>query len=187
MNTIMTESQYQSYILDKLKENGYEIRDAKHFDRLHAVDRELVFRFLDTTQLDAMEALRKIYKADTEDTLINYFNTEITKKRGSLIEFLKHGVEVSGQKLDFMYQKPATSINKDLNRKYAQNIFSVMKEVYATDDERIDLVVFLNGFAIMSFELKCNLSGQSYEDAIEQYREDRDPNSRLFYLRQAVL
>ena len=61
-----------------------------------------------------------------------------------------------------MYTKPATTFNKDLLAKYNKNIFSVMEEVWASDTERIDLVVFLNGFAIMSFELKCNFAGQSY-------------------------
>ena len=55
-----------------------------------------------------------------------------------------------------MYTKPATTFNKDLLAKYNKNIFSVMEEVWASDTERIDLVIFLNGFAIMSFELKCN-------------------------------
>ena len=79
-----------------------------------------------------------------------------------------------------MYAKPATSFNKDLNKKFEQNIFSIAEEVYANDDERIDLVIFLNGFAIISFELKCNASGQNYENAIKQYRNERDPESRLF-------
>jgi type I restriction enzyme R subunit len=32
----------------------------------------------------------------------------------------------------------------------------------------------------MTFELKCNDAGQSYQDAIYQYRMERDPKSRLF-------
>ena len=58
--------------------------------------------------------------------------------------------------------KPATTFNRELLAKYEKNIFSVMEEVWASDDERIDLVIFLNGLAIMSFELKCNAAGQSY-------------------------
>lgn len=79
-----------------------------------------------------------------------------------------------------MYSKPATTFNKELVEKYNKNVFSIMEEVWANNDERIDLVIFLNGLAIISFELKCNLAGQSYEDAIEQYRTQRDPKSRLF-------
>ena len=62
-----------------------------------------------------------------------------------------------------------------------------MEEVWASNDERIDLVIFLNGIAIMSFELKCNAAGQSYQDAIYQYRVDRDPNTRLFRFKAGCL
>ena len=58
--------------------------------------------------------------------------------------------------------------------KYNSNIFSVMEEVYHKEGERIDLVLFLNGIAIITIELKSNQSGQNYEDAIEQYKNDRD-------------
>ena len=62
-----------------------------------------------------------------------------------------------------------------------------MEEVWASDSERVDLVVFLNGLAIMSFELKCNASGQSYQDAIYQYRTDRNPKTRLFQFKAGTL
>lgn len=62
-----------------------------------------------------------------------------------------------------------------------------MEEVWASDTERIDLVVFLNGFAIMSFELKCNFAGQSYQDAILQYRTQRNPKTRLFYFKAGCI
>ena len=62
-----------------------------------------------------------------------------------------------------------------------------MEEVWASDKERVDVVVFLNGLAIMSFELKCNFAGQSYEDAIYQYRTERNPKTRLFLFKAGCL
>lgn len=62
-----------------------------------------------------------------------------------------------------------------------------MEEVWASDTERIDLVVFVNGLAVISFELKCNLAGQSYSDAIYQYREQRNPKTRLFLFKAGCL
>ena len=96
------------------------------------MDRELLFRFLNDTQPDEMDALRKIYKTDLEDTIVGFINAEVTKAR-------------------------------------------------------VDLVIFLNGLAIMSFELKCNAAGQSYQDAIYQYRVDRDPKTRLFWFKAGCL
>ena len=188
MNNILSEKEYQHYIMDELKNsNGYMIRDAKSFDRLFAMDRKLLFQFLNDTQPDEMEYLRKIYKANLEETIVNFINTETTKDRGSLLNVLKHGIEISGKKLVLLYGKPATSYNATLNKKYNQNIFSVMEEVWASDKERIDLVIFLNGLAIMSFELKCNPAGQSYQDAIYQYRTERNPKTRLFLFKAGCL
>ncbi len=111
----------------------------------------------------------------------------MTKKRGSRLDVLKHGVELSNQKLDLMYTKPATTFNKDLLALYEKNVFTVMEEVWASDKERIDLVIFLNGLAIMSFELKCNAAGQSYQDAIYQFRTERNPKTRLFMFKAGTL
>ncbi len=187
-NSILSEKEYQHFIMERLsQDNGYEIRKATNYDRYFACDRELLFRFLNDTQPDEMATLRKIYKDDLEDTIVSFIGAEVTKTRGSLLNVLKHGIEISNLTLNLMYTRPATTFNKDLMAKYEKNIFSVMEEVWASDDERIDLVIFLNGLAIMSFELKCNAAGQSYQDAIYQYRTDRNPKTRLFLFKAGVL
>ena len=188
MNNILSEKEYQKFLLERLeKDNGYVIRKASNFDRTFAVDREMLFKFLNDTQPETMEYLRKIYKSDLEETIVNFINSETTKTRGSLIDVLKHGIEISNQKLDLMYNKPPTTFNHALNRKYSQNVFSVMEEVWASDKERVDVVIFLNGLAIISFELKCNMAGQSYQDAIYQYRTERNPKTRLFLFKAGCL
>ena len=188
MSKVLTEKQYQRYIIDYLvNENGYIERTDANFNRYYALDKELLLKFLSETQQDEVEKLKKIYKDKFEGTLINVINNKITSSKSSLLESLKHGVELSNVKLTLMYTKPATAFNKDLNKKYNQNIFSVAEEIYAQDDERIDLVIFLNGFAIISFELKCNASGQNYENAIYQYRTDRNPKTRLFLFKAGCI
>ena len=196
-NVIKEKEDYQKYILDYLKDNNnYIIRDAKSdFNSHYAMDIELLFKFFYDTQPETMEKLEKIYKDKTKDTIVNYLNNEITKldkntktpKRG-LLDVLKHGIEFdNGIKLNLMYRKPATSFNTELNAKYQKNIFSVIEEVYHTEGERIDLVIFLNGLAIISFELKSNTSGQSYKDAIRQYKLERDYKTRLFMFKVGCL
>lgn len=174
-------SGFQAHILEYLvNTNGYRERKNKDFDRIHAMDQDMLFEFLESSQADTMEALRSIYKDDYKETIVNYLNNEITKKRGSLIDVLKHGIEISNRKLELMYTKPATSLNPDVIALYDTNILSVMEEVIPGEGERVDLVIFLNGLAIISIELKSNPSGQDYHDAIKQYREERNPTSRLF-------
>lgn len=188
MNNILSEPEYENYIIERLvQDNGYIERDHKCFDEKFAVDRGLLMQFLMRTQPDEMASLTKIYKDKLEDTLINYINAEATKDKGSLLSILKHGIELSNIKLTLFYPRPATSINKQAVILYRENIFSVMKEVWASKGERIDLVIFINGLAIIAFELKCNIAGQSYSDAIHQYRVDRDPQDRLFRFKAGCL
>lgn len=188
-NNIPDEKAFQRAIIDYLvANNGYRERKNKDFDRLFALDREMLFEFLNTTQPDKMEALRKVYKQDTEEILVQLINSECTRADGGLLYVLKNGVSPTKSiHLDMMYSKPATTFNKDENDRYEHNIFTVAEEVWASDRERIDLVVFLNGLAIISFELKCNNKGQSYEDAIYQYRTERNPKTRLFLFNAGCL
>lgn len=188
MNNILTEKEYQRHIIDKLVQNaGYIEAPAQEFDRLYAINRKALFQFLDDTQPEKMAALRKIYKDKTEDTIAAFINQQETKSNGSRLEVLKHGVELANIHLDLMYTKPATTFNKELNALYHKNLFIVSEEVWASDDERIDLVIFLNGLAVITFELKCNAAGQSYQDAIYQYRTQRNPKDRLFRWKAGAL
>ncbi len=109
MNNILTEKEYQKFIIDYLKNNnGYIVRSDRDYDRLFAMDKELLFRFLNQTQPEKMEQLEKIFKNELENTLINYINNETIKKRGSLLNVLKHGIDISNVHLDLMYTKPKT-------------------------------------------------------------------------------
>ena len=122
----------QEFVEHLVNENKFIERTNKDFDRTYAMDTDLLFEFLYNTQKDVMQDLEKIYKSELRETLVNHINSEITKKGSSLIDVLKNGVEIANRKLELMYTKPATDFNRDLNEKYANNIFSVMQEVYAT-------------------------------------------------------
>lgn len=179
---------YQKYILEMLHdENDYEIRPASAFSAGYGMDVEMLFSFLEETQKDTLARLEKLYKDKARTTILNHINNEINKNNRCLLDVLKHGVEFdSGAVLHLMYRKPASSFNPKAEALYQKNILSVMEEVYHKEGERIDLVLFLNGIAIFTFELKCNTSGQNYEDAIRQY-EGRDNTTRLLKFKAGCL
>ena len=182
--------EYQREIINHLvNENGYVERSHRNFDKNYALDRELLFEFLKNTQPDVLEELSKIFGDDLEETIINTINNFVTSKRGSLLDALKHGININNKQLTLLYGKPATSFNPELSELYDKNIFSVMEEVYPDEanKERVDLVIFINGFAVISFELKSNSQGQNYEDAIRQYRTKRNPKDRLFRFKAGCL
>ena len=180
---------YQAYILEMLREkNGYQVRPSTAYDPGYGMDVERLFSFLEETQPDALVRLEKLYGDKTRQTILNYINNEVNKKNRSLLDVLKHGVEFdNGVSLTLMYRKPATTFNQKAEALYQQNVLSVMEEVCHKEDERIDLVIFLNGIAIFTFELKCNTSGQNYEDAIRQYKFERDYKTRLLKFKAGCL
>ena len=48
---------------------------------------------------------------------------------------------------------------------------------YEASDNSIDLALLVNGIPTATAELKNPLTGQTIENAIEQYRTDRDPSN----------
>lgn len=158
---------FQQWILqDLVQNNQYIQRPQFAYDSRLAMDVDVLWEFLIATQEETMETLLK--KIDKQ-TIVNLINREIIK--GGFLFALKSGVFVENKKIDLMYSKPATSFNEKANQHYLENRFTVMEEANYKNDERIDLVIFLNGLAIFAIELKFNANGQSVEDGIRQLKK----------------
>ena len=94
MNNILSEKEYQRYIIDQLvkPECGYVEAPGAEFDRLFAMNHKALLAFIEATQPEKLQALRKIYKEKTEDTLVAFINQQETRANGSRLDVLKHGV-----------------------------------------------------------------------------------------------
>lgn len=180
MKTLIDEkTEYQQYFIARLSDVGYRERVAKEkYDKRYAMDTEEILAFLHDTQPEEMATLEKIHKDNTDALVVAKINQQILQS--SLLDVLKDGVEITGTTLKLIYNKPATSYNPTLEALYKKNRFTVMQEVVISDHERVDLVLFVNGLAVVSCELKSEYSRQNYRNAIDQYTNTRDPNNRLF-------
>jgi hypothetical protein len=180
MKTLIDEkTEYQAYFIERLIDAGYRERVAKEkYDKRYAMDTEELLTFLRDTQPEEMATLEKIHKDNTDELVIAKINQQISQS--SLLDVLKDGVEITGTTLKLIYNKPATSYNPTLEALYKKNRFTVMQEVVISDHERVDLILFVNGLAVVSCELKSEYSRQNYRHAIDQYTNTRDPNNRLF-------
>lgn len=185
------EKTYQRYIIDKLVENnGYTERKAKtDYNKPYALDLGMLTAFLESTQPDKMKQLDKVFGEHLTETLASTIRRETMSASRSQIDVLKSGIELGGVSLSLLYFMPATSFNPELVKKYNENRLSVMEEVYIDDEnkQRVDLVIFLNGLPIISFELKDENSGQDYSDAIKQFCADRDSKNPLFLFRSGTI
>ncbi|MDV8110424.1 DEAD/DEAH box helicase family protein [Bacillus sp. BAU-SS-2023] len=185
----LRERNYQNIIKEYLiNENGYIEGFNKNYNKTHALDTKMLFEFLYDTQSVQMNKLKETYKNKLEEKIIERLNKEISDY--GILEVLKKGFKDRGQTLYLMFRKPATTYNKEALELYNKNKFSVTEELVYNEQDfesdgkkkkgRVDLVLFLNGIPIITFELKNNLSGQSVKNAKTQYMNDRNPKEKLF-------
>ena len=95
---------------------------------------------------------------------------------------LRNGVRHGPHHIDLMYGTPSPE-NEKAKGLYGQNRFSVTRQLrYSRDQTQLalDLCLFINGLPVATFELKNSLTKQTVEDAVEQYKRDRNPREKLF-------
>ena len=175
------EAHISQYLVDA---NNYLLRESKSYDNVACIDRDLLFQFLETTQPKAVAKLKQYHKELYEQKIIKRLNDQIQAK--GIIEVLRKGITdgFTDTKLNLFYHKPVSAYNSGDKALYDANLFSVMRQVYFSpnDKKSFDLVIFINGIPLISFELKNELTKQNVQHAIKQYKTDRDPNEELFRL-----
>ena len=163
----------------------------RDYDRTHALDTAQLFTFLEATQPEELKKLGIAnYTNKADITLLKFLarlESEIAKR--GVIDVLRKGVEHGPLHFDLFYGTPSPG-NAKASALHAANRFSVTRQLcYSTDETRraLDLCLFINGLPIATFELKNSLTKQTVEDAVEQFRRDRDPRETLFTLGRCVV
>src|SRR5206468_4017101 len=72
---------------------------------------------------------------------------------------------------------------------YAANVFSVVRQLYFSqkDKKSLDVALFVNGLPVFTAELKNPFTGQNVQNALRQYRLDRDPREPLFQFARCLI
>ncbi|GGP26842.1 type I restriction endonuclease subunit R [Silvimonas amylolytica] len=173
------EHHFEAAICEHLAANGwlYGEGDANRYDRQNGLFMPDLLAWLEETQPDSWQRLIKTHGADLPVRLGERVRKNLND-RGAL-EVLRRGVEMLGlrQPLDMVQFKPALGLNPQLQARYAANRLRVVRQVRHSVNrlgEEIDLVLFVNGIAVATAELKSDFT-QSVADAVDQYREDRNP------------
>jgi type I restriction enzyme R subunit len=182
----LNEHSFQRLIKEYLiNDNDYIESFNSGYDKHYAIDTEMLFSFLETTQEKETNKLKEIYKTNYRSKVLANLDREL-RTRGS-IDVIKHGIKDFGVKLTLAYFKPPTNLNPDQFILYKQNALSVTEELVISDSMRIDLVIFLNGIPIITMELKNAFTGQTYKHAIKQYKKDRDKNHQMFRFKERAI
>lgn len=167
--------------------NGYEQGTNTDYSREYAVDETRLFRFLQDTQPDALEKLGVFKSALKKKQFLNRLQGEIAKR--GIIDVLRNGVKIYPANLIMFYLTP-TENNTKAKEMFEKNIFSVTRQLqYSMDATRLalDICLFINGLPVITFELKNQLTKQDVDDAVEQYKTDRDPRELLFQFKRCMV
>ena len=159
---------------------GYRKRKQDDYDRALCLIPADVVDFIYATQPKEWEKFKTQMGADAKDRLLKRLASEI-QIRGTL-EVLRKGIKSDGCTFRLGYFRPSSGLNEELRRLYQANLFTAVRQLHYSEktDKSLDLVLFLNGLPIFTAELKNPLTSQTVQDAIRQYRFDRDTKEPLF-------
>jgi type I restriction enzyme, R subunit len=159
---------------------GWILGHWKDYDREYTVDLVQLTAFLKSTQPEIAESLDLENASSLRHKFLARLQGEITRR--GIIDVLRSGIKHGKYDIDLFYGTP-TPGNRKAEERYALNRFSVTRQLRYSRDETqlaLDLCLFINGLPVATFELKNSLTKQTAEDAVEQYKRDRDPRELLF-------
>lgn len=183
-----TEQHFENEIEHSLlTEGSYQQGFAKDYEKSTALFPADVVAFIQTTQPKLWARLEMLFKDKAQDELIKALNQELNIK-GSL-NVLRNGFRVANRTAKMAYFAPNSTLNETSQQQYDANIVKITRQVITEYNERIDMVISVNGIPVSTIELKNEMSatGWTVEDAKYQYRKERNPQGKLFEFKKRAL
>jgi type I restriction enzyme R subunit len=187
MSSKTNEEALESSIEKSLLEQGFIKGENSDFNKEYAIDERLFWDFLESTQSDELDKLRRDpqYKLKVIQRL-----DKLIKKYG-VLKILKKGLDVEDAHFTLFYIAPLSSSGDETKKRFASNLFSVTRQVtHSTANPllEMDMVLFINGLPIVTMELKNQWTGQNARfHGIKQYKEDRDARETLLNFARCIV
>ena len=177
------EQDIETYFLN----HGFRKVLPSTYDKEKMLFSDVLEEFVSTTQSKAWARYTKLYGASAVDKLTRRVNTAISES--NVLDVLKKGIKDMGIEIKLCYFKPSSNLNQDLVKLYEGNICGITRQFpYSKNNNNtIDTVLSINGIPLFAFELKDQLKGQDVNNAMRQWKEDRDPKEPIFKFGQRFL
>lgn len=158
----------------------YVLGQSKDFHRDYALDLVKLLDFIGKTQPKALAQFELDAEGIKRHQFLSRLQGEIAKR--GIVDVLREGVSHQAAHVELFYGTPSPG-NAKAKALWDSNILSITRQLRYSKDETqlaLDLCLFLNGLPIATFELKNSLTKQTVEDAVQQYKRDRDSRELLF-------
>lgn len=181
------EKAFEAYIEETLASRGWLSGSIEKWDKTKAVFADFIVEFLQATQADLWKQMEKLHGAELKDKLIEALVKERTTK--GTIYILRHGFKFYGKTFKLAYFKPAHNLAPETIALFQKNRLHVTRQVpcHPTDASTVDMVLSLNGIPFATLEIKNPFTGQTWKNAVYQYRTDRDPRAPLFLFKKGAV
>jgi len=188
---IHNESVFEREICEALTGSGWlHSRNDAGFNKALAVFPEDVLGWLEDTQPETLAKFVKptdspAAQEQAKQQLIVRLVKELDaplEHGGGTLSILRRGFKLAGAgHFDMCQFKPADNLNPKTLERYEKVRLRVMQQVHfaQADKKSLDLVFFINGLPVATVELKTDLTQDVFE-AIDQYKNTRDPKEPLF-------
>lgn len=164
---------FETEIVEYLTNHQWIEGTSDGYDKTLALYPEDLIAYIRTTQPDQYDKFAARHQSNTDTVLCRHV-ASMMDKQGSLY-YLRHELKEINARFKLCQFKPDLYSEK-LQADYDANILRVVRQVYYSEHNRnsIDLVLFLNGIPVATIELKTDFT-QNVQDAINQYKYDRNP------------
>ena len=170
------EKHLESYIVNKLQANGWVVGQSNHYHMEYALYPEDLFAWIKASQPQNWQKLSDLNGVNTEKVILDRLDTELNAK--GTMKVFREGFKIAGAgTIDISESAPEDQRNQTVIDKYQANILRVVSQLKyhpSKDSGIIDLVFFINGLPMATVEIKTEFN-QTIEDAIWQYKNDRQP------------
>ena len=183
---IAFEEAIEQHLLDK---SGYTKGLNIQFDRIRGVDPKEFIAFIKASQPEKWQSLYKLHKNNTEEVLLDDLCKALDSEHDGCLKVLRHGFKCFGILFKSAYFAPASKLNSETQKLYSTNKLTVVRQLkYSVKNENsIDIVLNINGIPIVTLELKNPMTGQTWRNAVQQYKSDRDPREKIFQFKKRTL
>ncbi len=187
MSKIHTEEEFEATIESQLLENGYSALAKEDYDIARAIFPKQVLSFIRDTQALELSRIEALLGDKTDETLLKDLNFWLNSQ--GMLPVLRNGFKCHGRTFRVCFFKPAHGMNPELQRQYEANRLSVTRQLrYSSKNtNELDLVLSINGLPVITAELKNPMTGQRVDNAIIQYKKDRDHRELLFEFKKRAL
>ena len=170
-----------------LQEGGWEAVSNDQWDVDRALFPARVCSFLQAAQPSLWARVKAIHANQLEQRIVAALVKEL-KAKGTLY-VLRHGFKFYGNLFRLATFRPAHGLNDEILSIYRLNRLTVSRQVpcHPAKRDTVDLLFALNGIPVATCELKNPGTGQNWQDAVRQYKMDRDQNAPLFRFKTRAL